>query len=134
MTILIVDDAQTVRSYHRQLLEDEGFQVAEACNGLEGLEYLNQHGTEVQALLLDINMPQMDGYSLLRELRRHPEQYGKPVIMISTEAEQQDRELAFRTGANGYFVKPVSPRDLARSVRLITGTPLTNPTSITEEE
>lgn len=121
MTILIVDDAQTVRMYHREILESVGFSVAEASNGLEGLEYLQRHGEDVQALLLDINMPQMDGYTFLRELRQQSNGRDRPVIMISTEAEMHDREMAFKAGANGYFVKPVQPDDLARSICLMTG-------------
>ncbi|TGG93296.1 response regulator [Natronospirillum operosum] len=121
MTILIVDDAQTVRSYHRDILEQSGFEAAEAANGLEALEYMRRRGESVAALLVDINMPQMDGYTLVRELRQDPELAGYPAIMISTESELHDQDLAFQAGANGYLIKPVQPDQLLRQLSLIAG-------------
>lgn len=121
MTILVIDDAQTVRTYHRQILEQAGYRVAEAVNGLEGLEYLYAHGNDVDALLVDINMPQMDGYGFMREMRQQPEHADKPAIMISTEAEMHDQDMAFQAGANGYFIKPVKPEVLTQRIQLITG-------------
>lgn len=121
MTILIVDDAQTVRSYHRDILEQSGFEAAEAANGLEALEYMRRRGESVAALLVDINMPQMDGYTLVRELRQDPELAGCPAIMISTESELHDQDLAFQAGANGYLIKPVQPDQLLRQLSLIAG-------------
>ena len=121
MTILVIDDAQTVRTYHRQILEQHGFSVAEAANGLEGLEYLHAQGDDVAALLVDINMPQMDGYGLVREMRQQEALADKPVIMISTEAEMHDQDMAFQAGANGYFIKPVKPETLTRRLDLLTG-------------
>ncbi len=121
MTVLVVDDAQTVRAYHRQLLEQTGFAVDEAANGLEGLEKLQSRGTEIQAILLDINMPQMDGYTLLQEIRSDSELPQVPVIMVSTEAEAHDQDRAFQVGANGYRVKPVAAEDLATLMRHLTG-------------
>lgn len=121
MTILVIDDAQTVRTYHRQILERHGFSVAEAANGLEGLEYLHVHGDQVEALLVDINMPQMDGYGLVRELRQHETLADRPVLMISTEAEMHDQDMAFQAGANGYFVKPASAEQLTRRLDLLVG-------------
>ena len=121
MTILVIDDAQTVRTYHRQILEQAGYRVAEATNGLEGLEYLYSHGKDVEALLVDINMPQMDGYGFMREMRQQAEHADKPAIMISTEAEMHDQDMAFQAGANGYFIKPVKPEALTQRLQLITG-------------
>ncbi|MCH8550391.1 MAG: response regulator [Natronospirillum sp.] len=121
MTILVVDDAQTVRSYHRDIIEQAGFTAAEAANGLEALEYMRREGDDVSALLVDINMPQMDGYSLVRELRQDPDLMDRPVVMISTEAEMHDQDLAFQAGANGYLVKPAKPQTLVDYLSLFTG-------------
>ncbi|WP_025322988.1 response regulator [Deferrisoma camini] len=104
---LIVDDAVTVRLYHRKILEEAGFQVEEAENGVEALE--KALVTPYDLLLVDVNMPKMDGYTLLREVRSTPELEGVPAIMISTESEKHDREHAYRVGANLYLVKPVRP-------------------------
>ncbi|MDR9467509.1 response regulator [Marinospirillum sp.] len=121
MRILVVDDAQTVRGYHRQLLEEADFGVDEAANGLEALEKILQAPQAYDALLVDINMPQMDGYTLLKEVRSNPEVADLPAIMISTEAELHDRDLAYQAGANGYLVKPVKPQLLSSVLFLMTG-------------
>lgn len=121
MKILVVDDAQTVRGYHRQILEEAGFSVDEAANGLEAVEKVFQEPSKYAALLVDINMPQMDGYSLVKEIRSNPDAQAIPAIMISTEAEMHDRDLAYQAGANGYLVKPVKPNLLIQHLNLITG-------------
>ncbi len=117
--ILVVDDAATVRSYHRMVLEQAGHEVSEAENGLEALEKVLRD--PVDLLLVDINMPKMDGYRFLREVRRDETIRAIPAVMISTEAEDSDKELAWHAGANTYLVKPAKPEVLQRLVALATG-------------
>jgi two-component system chemotaxis response regulator CheY len=117
--ILVVDDALTVRMYHRQILESAGFRVDEAANGYEGLERALK--VVYGLFLIDINMPKMDGYSLVRALRANEETRPTPIVMISTEAEAEDRDLAYVAGANVYLVKPVRPEDLILNVRMLAG-------------
>jgi len=107
--ILIVDDAATVRLYHRQVLESAHYEVEEAVNGIEALEKALVKPYDL--LLVDINMPKLDGYGFLRELRKQGD-YQPPAIMISTEASAQDRVQAFVAGANYYLVKPIQPHEL----------------------
>jgi two-component system chemotaxis response regulator CheY len=116
--ILIVDDAATVRMYHRGILESAGYAVEEALNGIEALE--KALAAPFDLYLVDVNMPNLDGYGFLRELRRQeiPQQ---PAIMVSTEAEARDETLAYQAGANGYLVKPVPPARLLTHVRLMLG-------------
>lgn len=116
---LIVDDAATVRLYHAQILEEQGFEVAQAANGLEGLEAALQRPPDVA--LVDVNMPKMDGYAMLRALREEPTVHHVPAIMISTEAAASDAERAYAAGANFYLVKPVRPERLVRLARLLAG-------------
>lgn len=116
--ILIVDDAATVRMYHRSILEEAGYAVAEAVNGLEALE--KTAVAEFDLYLVDVNMPQMDGYGFLRALRA-ADGAQAPAIMISTEAEDGDRRLAYEAGANHYLAKPTRPQQLLRVVRLLLG-------------
>jgi two-component system chemotaxis response regulator CheY len=116
--ILIVDDAATVRLYHRHLLAGLGYEVDEAFNGLEALEKALSRPYDLY--LVDVNMPQLDGYGFLRELRSQDLPQG-PAIMISTEAAARDEELALRAGANGYLVKPTQPAALVKLVRLMVG-------------
>jgi two-component system chemotaxis response regulator CheY len=118
--VLVIDDALTVRLYYRQILEKAGFAVFEATNGLEGLEKVAEVIPDV--LLVDINMPKMDGYTMLRAIRLDAAAQSVPAIMISTEAERTDAVKGYEAGANVYVIKPVRP-DLLRSlVQLLTGT------------
>ena len=116
--ILLVDDAATVRMYHRDILESAGYTVEEAWNGIEALEKALQSPFDL--FLVDVNMPKLDGYGFLRELRQQ-EVPQMPAIIVSTEAEADDQLQAYRSGANGYLVKPVSPSQLLTHVRLMLG-------------
>jgi two-component system chemotaxis response regulator CheY len=116
--ILLVDDAATVRMYHRDILESAGYKVEEAWNGIEALEKALQSPFDLY--LVDVNMPKLDGYGFLRELREQ-EVPQMPAIMVSTEAEANDELQAYRAGASGYLIKPVSPLQLLTHVRLMLG-------------
>ena len=116
--ILIVDDAATVRMYHRNILESAGYTVEEAMNGIEALEKALQ--SPFHLYIVDINMPKLDGYGFLRQLRgEHIPQ--APAIMVSTEAAANDQTAAYRAGASGYLVKPAKPVQLLTHVRLLLG-------------
>jgi len=116
--ILIVDDAATVRMYHRNILEDAGYAVEEAVNGVEALEKSLQAPFDLY--VVDINMPKLDGYGFLSELRAL-DFFQAPAIMVSTEAEGNDHQRAYVAGANAYLVKPVKPEQLLIHVRLLIG-------------
>src|ERR1700742_258572 len=99
--ILVVDDAGLVRRYYREILEIAGYEVEEALNGLEAMERLLTRTADL--LVVDINMPQMDGLSFWRQLRQRPGALGAiPALVASTEAEAQDRNAASAAGANYY--------------------------------
>ena len=116
--ILIVDDAATVRMYHRSILESAGYAVEEAINGIEALEKVLQSPFDLY--LVDINMPRRDGYGFLSDLRSEDLPQA-PAIMVSTESALHDETIAYRAGANGYLVKPVRPEKLLTHVRLLLG-------------
>jgi len=116
--ILIVEDAATVRLYHRSILESAGYEVQEAMNGIEALEKPRLGSFDLY--IVDVNMPKLDGYGFLRKLRSE-ELPQAPAIMVSTEDAAKDQELALRSGANGYLVKPVKPLQLLAHVRLLLG-------------
>ena len=119
-TILVVDDAALVRLYYRSILEKAGYRVDEALNGLEALERLATQPADL--LIVDVNMPQMDGFTFLRTLRRQsPPSGGIPALVTSTEAQQQDFAAARTAGANHYLVKPVDEKALLEHVALLTG-------------
>ena len=116
--VLIVDDAATVRMYHRGILESAGYAVEEAWNGIEALE--KALVAPFDLYVVDINMPKLDGFGFLRELRQQdlPQ---SPAIMISTEAAARDEVTAYRSGANSYLIKPVRPLLLLSYARLMLG-------------
>jgi two-component system chemotaxis response regulator CheY len=118
--VLVIDDAALVRAYYRQALEGAGFVVDEALNGLEALEKLLAEPADL--LIVDINMPQMDGVSFLRALRRRAlPMAGIPALVTSTEAGAQDMASARAAGANFYLVKSVTQDMLAAYARLLCG-------------
>ncbi|MBJ7551847.1 response regulator [Marinomonas ostreistagni] len=117
--ILIVDDATTVRMYHRQLMESLGYHVEEAGNGVEALEKASQDTYDL--FLVDINMPKMDGYTFIEEIRKTPAVKATPAIMISTEETESDRDKAYEAGANFYFIKPVRMEAIQTFTKLLTG-------------
>jgi two-component system chemotaxis response regulator CheY len=118
--ILIVDDAALVRAYYRQALERVGYRVDEALNGLEALEKVLLHTFDL--MIVDINMPQMDGMTFLRTLRqRELPVSGVPALVTSTESGSQDVAAARTAGANYYLVKPVSQDELTNHVAMMCG-------------
>ena len=122
--ILIIDDAALVRRFYRGPLQAAGFEVEEALNGLEALETLLQ-APGFDLLIVDINMPQMDGLTFLAKLRSGSESYAAvPALVTSTEAQAQDIDAARHAGANYYLTKPVKQETLVEFVKLMTGAPV----------
>lgn len=121
--ILVVDDAATVRMYHRKMLGDAGWSIDEAVNGVEALEKVaNQPKDQPFDLyVVDVNMPKMDGYTFVRELRRQAQVQQTPVLMVSTEAQAHDASAAQDAGANCYLVKPAKPAELVLTAALLLG-------------
>ena len=122
--ILVVDDAATVRLYHRKVLQEAGWAVDEALNGLEALEkaLLAEQTAPYDLYVVDVNMPKMDGYAFIRALRRQAvEPAQAPVMMVSTEARSHDAGLAFAAGSNCYLVKPAGPAALVMTAALLLG-------------
>jgi two-component system chemotaxis response regulator CheY len=111
-----------VRLYYRETLEKAGFALEQAINGIEAMEKVLARPFDL--VIVDINMPRMDGLSFLRALRRAtPEVARLPALMITTEAGEQDVGEARAAGTNFYLVKPVSETDLLRHVAILTGAP-----------
>jgi two-component system chemotaxis response regulator CheY len=117
--ILVVDDATVVRLYYRQILEQAGYRIEEAINGVEGLEKAIQNSFDL--CIVDVNMPLMDGYAFLRALRREPITHALPALMTTTEAAAADHRAALAAGANSYLVKPVPQEKLALYVAALLG-------------
>jgi DNA-binding NtrC family response regulator len=113
--ILVVDDEENARLTLSKILVREGYEVASAGNGYEALNYLR--GKEVELIITDINMPEMNGLSFLRELRRsHPE---SDVIMVTAYGEVESYIEAMNLGAFEYINKPVKIDELKKIIRKI---------------
>jgi two-component system, chemotaxis family, chemotaxis protein CheY len=118
--VLVVDDSTIVRRYMREALERARFAVEEAFNGVEALEKILAHPFAL--LIVDVNMPKMDGYAFLRALRGRADAHAAiPALMTSTEAGPQDIAAAEAAGANFYLVKPVTQDDLVLHAKALTG-------------
>ncbi|MEY8876759.1 MAG: Hpt domain-containing protein, partial [Leptothrix sp. (in: b-proteobacteria)] len=113
--VLVVDDSLTVRRVTKRLLEREGYRVGLAKDGLEALDALA--GERPIAVLSDIEMPRMDGFDLLRNIRSDATLASLPVIMITSRIAQKHRELAFQLGADHYLGKPYNEDELLDLLR-----------------
>jgi len=117
---LIIDDAGLVRLYYRDILQKAGYEVEEALNGVEAIEKLLQ--SSVDFIIVDVNMPQMDGLSFLKVLRRQkPPLSSTPAIIASTESQPHDMRAATAAGANHYLVKPLRAETLLEYAALLSG-------------
>jgi two-component system, chemotaxis family, chemotaxis protein CheY len=120
--VLVVEDGTLIRLYYRETLEAAGFEVAEAINGIEALEKILSERFDL--VIVDINMPKMDGMSFLRALRGQEGPAGAlPALVISSESGERNAAAARAAGANFYLVKPVAAPDLALHVAVLTGIP-----------
>lgn len=112
--VLVVDDSLTVRKFTTRLLAREGFRVATARDGVEALDQVRVALPDV--ILLDIEMPRMDGFELTRVLHSDPRTAGIPIIMITSRTAEKHRQYAMDLGVRVYLGKPYSERDLVTHI------------------
>jgi len=108
--ILSVDDSPSVRKLVEFTLKSKDFQVASAEDGQEALEFMAKE--QFDAIILDINMPRMNGLEFLQKIRSDDAYASIPVIMLTTEGQEEDRGCAMALGATAYIVKPFKPTQL----------------------
>lgn len=118
--ILHVEDSVENRILIRRLLQYEGYQVLEAGNAEEALQLLQQHTPDL--ILMDMNMPNVDGYTLTSQIKKNPQLRRIPIIAITANVMRGDRERSMQAGCDGYFEKPIDvdkfSEQLARFLRL----------------
>ena len=120
-TILVVDDSPTIRRMVRAALGTLGdVTFAEAGSGLQAIETLAVQ--PVQAVLLDLNMPDMHGMDVLKFLRSHHQFSELPVMILTTRGDETSRDAALQAGATAYMTKPFSPTALVSSVKALLST------------
>ena len=108
--ILLVEDEDTLRRVVRDLLEQEGYAVCEARDGSEALEQVDQHAPDL--VLLDLNLPTVDGYTVLAQLRSRPGTRDLPIIVLSARGDEENEVRVLRLGATDFLTKPFRPRAL----------------------
>lgn len=118
-TILTVDDSPSIRRMVSMTLQDAGYQVLEGVDGQDGLEKAT--AARVDAILVDQNMPRLDGLGMIRALRNHPNGKGVPVVFLSTESEDALKQQAREAGALGWMVKPFTQDKLLAVVKKVVG-------------
>lgn len=113
-TIMIVEDEARLREILRDYFEEEGFSVVEAGNGREAIEKFDKQ--KIDLILLDLMMPEMDGMTFCKRIRRTSE---VPIIIITAKSEDEDKILGFELGADEYVTKPFSPKVLVARTKAL---------------
>ena len=116
-TILIADDEQRMRKLVKDFLKQKNFNIIEAEDGEEALKAFNENKNKINLVLLDVMMPKLDGWSVLRQIRQLDNNV--PIIMLTARAEEQDELFGFELGVDEYITKPFSPKILVARVEVI---------------
>ena len=117
--ILTVDDSASIRLTTKVTLTNAGYSVTEAVNGAEGLA--TAKGSSFDLIVTDLNMPVMDGLTMIEELRKLPAQAGVPIIFLTTESDADLKARAKAAGATGWLTKPFDPEHLVKIVKKVLG-------------
>lgn len=117
--ILTVDDSASIRLTTKVTLTNAGYSVTEAVNGAEGLAAAK--GSSFDLIVTDLNMPVMDGLTMIEELRKLPGQAGVPIIFLTTESDADLKARAKAAGATGWLTKPFDPESLVKIVKKVLG-------------
>lgn len=120
--ILAVDDSQTMREMVSFTLSEVGYEVIEAEDGKAALNVLKQ--VKVDAVITDLNMPNMNGFELIRELRANPAFKYTPILMLTTEGNEQKKNEGRAAGASGWIIKPFDPEKLVEVLRKVCPIPV----------
>lgn len=115
--ILVVDDEQRMRKLIKDFLKQKNFNIMEAEDGEQALKLFNENKNRIHVILLDVMMPKLDGWSVLRQIRQIDQNV--PVIMLTARAEEQDELFGFELGVDEYITKPFSPKILVARVEAI---------------
>jgi two-component system, chemotaxis family, chemotaxis protein CheY len=117
VTVLTVDDSRTMRDMLRMALAEAGFRVVQAEDGLHGLDVLRAE--QPQVVITDINMPRMDGFGFIEAVRKDNAYRAVPILVLTTESDDDKKMRARRAGATGWIVKPFDPVKLVAAIRRV---------------
>ena len=116
ITVLVVDDESRMRKLIRDFLAQKGYSILEAQDGEEALKVFEENKNKIDIILLDVMMPKLDGWSVLRQIRQTST---VPIIMLTARGEEQDEQFGFELGVDEYISKPFSPKILVARVEAI---------------
>ena len=119
LTVLTVDDSRTMRDLLRTALDQAGFRVLQAEDGVHGLEVLEAESRAPDVIVTDINMPRMDGFGFIQAVRADQTRRGTPILVLTTENDSDKKARARQAGATGWIVKPFDPVRLVDAVRRV---------------
>ncbi len=117
--VLIVDDSSSMRQMVKFTLSEEGYDVVEAVDGKDALDKLG--GADPGLVITDINMPNLDGIGLIKEIRANAKFKFTPIIVLTTESEQAKQDEGKKAGATAWLVKPFTPEKLIETVKKVSG-------------
>ena len=118
--ILVVDDSKTIRNLVAFVLKAEGFKVSTAEDVLDAMEKL-YNLDPVDLIVSDVNMPRMDGFTFIKNIRMQDAYKDIPIIVLSTEGQDKDIQTGLNIGANLYMVKPAQPEKMVRNIKMLLG-------------
>ncbi len=118
MKVLVVDDSRAIRRIISDIMKQLDFEVQEAANGLEALERLEEFGAP-DIVLVDWNMPEMNGLEFIKAVRANPKYQDLPLMMVTTETEMERMALAFLAGVNEYVMKPFDKQTIHDKLQLL---------------
>jgi two-component system chemotaxis response regulator CheY len=113
-TIMVVDDSSSIRQVISIALKGAGYEVIEACDGQDALSKLT--GQKIHLIVSDVNMPNLDGIGLVKEVKQHPQYKFTPIMMLTTESGESKKQEGKSAGAKGWLVKPFQPNALLSAV------------------
>ena len=118
MRVLIVDDSRAIRRIIGEIMKQLSFEVSEAGNGIEALQSLDEFGAP-DLVLVDWNMPEMNGLDFIKAVRANPTYSNLPLMMVTTETEMERMALAFMAGVNEYVMKPFDKATILDKLQLL---------------
>lgn len=116
-TIMVVDDSNSMRGLIKHTLADAGYKVVEATDGQHALDQVAAH--KIDLFLCDVNMPRLDGLSLVKRLRAQAATKFSPILMLTTEVDPEKKKTAKEAGATGWLVKPFDPAQLLATIKRV---------------
>lgn len=117
--ILCIDDSSTIRILVKKSLEGQDYKITEAEHGLDGLN--KAKASSYALIIVDVNMPEMDGFTCVAEIKKLPAYAKTPIVFLTTESSAQKKEMGKTLGVAGWIVKPFEPESLQKIVKMLIG-------------